>query len=307
MKIDETILCGFSSIFNRVIRLDKGIKRMGIIASWGNDGCLGCTQDEFNALAEFVVFNEGIKRPFYGILDSLLKGRVDKLFSNLRDIPLEKIHQLSYEEAFVFLQTIKPYVRKILDSYNCSSFVYNGILDAVNNNDCNKFVETLNKDDHSKFMKIMCVMKFILYGKRKPEKCNSRNNYWLYNHNLQDYFYDYNESEEISFIETTIQKYLGIRKKTVRTRKSPYTCNKFLFNENLLQQINDITYIAEGRYYNYWIDKFDKENISGTDLLGHINQKIQKHHQIEDCVSFLYNSILFKKNTRRNRGYLCAF
>lgn len=234
-----------------------GLRRLAKIYYWPAES--GDSQD-FAALCEFVVFNVGIKRPFFEKLLYLLLDRVGDLYQILLNNLSDDMPQITYEEAFVLLRKLRlGKTRDMLNKASCSSNMFNGILKSIKTLDYVLFLSSLHESDNKKMMQVLWEMRYILYGidqyvtNIEPTGQIKVVNRWLDGQSYYtQYFYHYTQlldlmpcEEEVEnrFVKNRLKEIIGIPLKP--TRRSIE-----LFDFGIDKQI-----VLVGNYFPSWLDE----------------------------------------------------
>ena len=136
--------------------IKDGLRRLAKIYYWPAES--GDSSD-FNALCEFVIFNVGIKRPFFEKLLASLLDRVGNLGHLLLNSINDDTPQITYEEAYVLLRKLRlSNIRDLLNKFSCSSNMFNGILKSIKTLDYDLFLSSIHESDNKKMMQIMKII-----------------------------------------------------------------------------------------------------------------------------------------------------
>ena len=238
--------------------IKDGLRRLAKIYYWPAES--GDSQD-FKALCEFVIFNVGIKRPFFEELLGCLLNRVGNLCNLLLNSLDDDTPQITYEEAYVLLRKLKlGNTRDLLNKLSCSSNMFNGILKSIKTLDYDLFLSSLHESDNKKTMQVLWGMRYILYGidqyvtNIEPTGQIKVVNRWLdgQSYNYSQYFYHYTQlldlmpcEEEVEnrFVKNRLKEIIGIPLKP--TRRSIE-----LFDFGIDKQI-----VLVGNYFPSWLDE----------------------------------------------------
>ena len=241
-----------------ILDVKKGIERLAKIYYWPAESG---DAPEFDALCEFVIFNVGIKRPFFEKLLYLLLDRVGDLYQILLNNLSDDMPQITYEEAFVLLRKLRlGKTRDMLNKASCSSNMFNGILKSIKTLDYDLFLSSLHESDNKKMMQVLWEMRYILYGidqyvtNIEPTDQIKVVNAWLdgLSYNYTQYFYHYTQlldlmpcEEEVEnrFVKKRLKEIIGIPLKP--TRRSIE-----LFDFGIDKQI-----VLVGNYFPSWLDE----------------------------------------------------
>lgn len=288
MKIDKQIIEPYKEFLSRLPMLDIGIQRLYGILSWPKNEI----PNEINVVLyptfEYISFVEGVKVPFFKLLEEILSSKVDILFKHVINSQLYNVNKLTYDEAFDFLIfTGKENCRKILDNYEkLSSAKYTDIINAIISNDCMAFKNTLNDFDCTDFMCALWTIRFILYGIydsiENKTGSSTIHNHWLNGESYSFLFKNILEGNEDAYYKEQILRISGVHMHKKRQRISdPYT--------------NITSYdILDSKYKHY--DKDMEDYLfhvhNKTTYKRYINELYTKQEAIADQCHYLVTSII---------------
>ena len=294
MKIQDCNLRAYEVYLQSIPLSRVGIDRLTQVASCPNGDLTDDVQPIFGAFCEFVIFNECVKRPFFEILGALINNRVGDLFSVLLAKDSATDSSLTYKEAFDFFLLIgKNQTRDILDAYKCSSYTYNGVLDAIGNKDCEAFLSALGSADYQDMMATLWKLRYILLGIKSSKAPDKRGigriedlNQWLKGADFSAYFKAYTSAFAEGFVEKRIKSLasLAIPEKPRRMR---ITRN---LNDDELLQLYSTTATADGSYYPEWIDKFTRMSFEQPCFASYLAEVANREKEIaadSDTISHL--------------------
>lgn len=130
MNIQDCNLKAFEKQLRSIAMKEKGIERLTQVVKWPDGKLAEDISPVFDAVCEFIVFDECVRRPFFEIVSTILSQRPGQLYKTLIKNVKRDEHPLTYAEAYRFL--IQCSRSQFLDALECSSFTYEGILDAFN-------------------------------------------------------------------------------------------------------------------------------------------------------------------------------
>ena len=295
MKIQDCNLRAYEGQLQSIPLSRVGVERLTQVASWPDGKIVEDVQPLFGAFCEFVVFNECVKRPFFEILSALLNNKIGELFSVLLAKNAATESSLTYKEAFDFFLLIgKRQARDILDAYKCSSYTYNGVLDAIGNKDYEAFLRALGSADYQDMMTTLWKLRYILLG-IKSSKANSDKrsigrienlNQWVKDADFSVYFKTYTSAYAEGFVEKRV-KSLASLCRPEKPRRMRITRN---LNDYELQQLYSTTATADGSYYPEWIDKFAIMSFEQSNFASYLAEVANREREIaadSDTISHL--------------------
>lgn len=249
-----------------ILNIEAGIGRLTKVATYPDGKLSDNLKPDFDAICEFVVFNECIRRPFFQILGNSLYGRLGSLYSVLAANNAESPSALTYGETFgMFLLIGQKRVRDILDAYKkCTSSTYNGILEAVKQKDFNAFKTVLDGADCQDLMIMLWELRHDVWGDVSIGLNDTHRDWNYYNQRIKGadfsrFFKSVDIPHEELFIQNCVKRFFHIPVKWGRwLRDGVYD------EENDSSKLNSITSIANGRFYHEWLDKFSKLYLDKT-------------------------------------------
>lgn len=167
MNIQDCNLRPYEFRLRSIALKDEGVKTLTKIVAWPDGKFSEPMQTMFDILCEYEVFNVCVKHPFLEIITGILLERIGKLYELLTKSKLSYCNPLTYEEAFyLFIYLGEAKTRALLGVINCSSFVYNRLLQAVRDNDLNLFRSAFGGNDFQDMMRTLRSLQYILTGKK---------------------------------------------------------------------------------------------------------------------------------------------
>ena len=238
--------------------IKDGLRRLAKIYYWPAES--GDSQD-FKALCEFVIFNVGIKRPFFEELLGCLLNRVGNLCNLLLNSLDDDTPQITYEEAYVLLRKFKlGNTRDLLNKLSCSSNMFNGILKSIKTLDYDLFLSSLHESDNKKMMQVLWEMRYILYGidqyvtNIEPTGQIKVGNRWLngQSYNFTRYFYYYKQLLELMPSEEEVEK------RFIQRRLKEIVGIPIKLTRRYVETIDfgiDKQYVLGGNFFPSWLDE----------------------------------------------------
>ena len=290
MKVDTKIIETYKEFLYNLPMLDIGIQRLYGIFSWPKNEI----PNEINAVLyptlEYVSFVEGVKRPFFKILEEILSSKIDILFKHLINSQLDNVNKFTHDEAFDFLIFIgKDNSRRILDNYNrLSSAKYTEIINAIVGNDCMAFKNTLNDFDCTDLMCALWTISFILFGifdsKENKKGKTTIHNHWLNGESYSFLFKHISEGNEAAYYKEQILRFSGINVGKKRERIS---------NSYIHVNSNDILG-SKYKHYDKDIEDFLFHVHNMTSYKQYIKELYTKQNDIANLCDGLVTSIIVK-------------
>jgi len=282
MKIQDCNLREYEGQLQSIPLYRTGIERLTKVASCPDGNIVGDVQPVFDAFCEFVVFNECVRRPFFEILSNSLNNKVGSLFTVLLTNNKVSDSSLTYKEAYDFFLLLgKRRVRDILDAYKCSSFTYNGVIDAIAKKDYELFLSALGNADFHDMMATLWQLRYILLGIKSSGRNSSKgrlgnHNQWITGADFSAYFRAFTSVYPDKFIENYVKYYIS-RDLAEKPRRQRITRG---LNDEELQQLYSTTTTADGRYYLEWIDKFTKMSFNQSDFATYLDSITNRDSEI---------------------------
>ena len=143
----------------------KGINNIMLFLTWPGKELQNSQQDLFSAMSEFIIYNNFWLSPIVSTFRYIILNKVNSLCLCEKSVDLfPDVSQLSYKEAFTFFKLLDvEEIRKILNVYCNSSFMFNTILDAIEKNDYNLFLEALANANHKQLMQYLSLLKMVSF------------------------------------------------------------------------------------------------------------------------------------------------
>lgn len=238
--------------------IKDGVRRLAKIYYWPAES--GDSPD-FKALCEFVIFNVGIKRPFFEKLLALLLNRVGNLCQLLLNSIDDDTPQITYEEAYVLLRKLRlSKTRDLINKFSCSSNMFNGILKSIKTLDYDLFLSSLHESDNKKMMQVLWEMRYILYGidhyvtNIEPTGQIKVVNRWLdgQSYNFTRYFYYYTQLLELMPSEEEVEK------RFIQRRLKEIVGIPIKLTRRYVETIDfgiDKQYVLVGNFFPSWLDE----------------------------------------------------
>lgn len=235
--------------------IERGIERVNDVTSFPTGEIPEQFEKEFSAMCEFLAFDEGIRLPFFKILNCAVERKYVAL---LNTFELKKVeHILTHKEAFSFLCLLgQRKTREILEASNFASNIFNSLLKSVEEENVDVFDRSLSEGDYSEFLKKLWMLRYVVLGIDKPTTIMgymvSRENRWIAENPCHFCFERYTTKEWEYYKEDKIKTLAGIN---VRPRRLPKVYRKAekddVLNKNILSSEDTI---VSGKYYPAWIE-----------------------------------------------------
>lgn len=259
MISDDYKLSEYGNNFLSILHLKDGIRRLTRLATYPNGELPDSLKSDFDALCEFVVFNECIRRPFFKILSERLYESLGNLYSVLATNESERFSALTYKEAFELFSFIgQRNVRSILDAYKkCTSSMYSGIIEAVGQQDYNAFKTALDDMDCQDMMVTLWKLRYVVWGNVPLEhgrhKNFDNNNQWIKGADFSKFFKSVNIHYEEDFTQNCVKRFfhipLGLKRRGLG--------GDGVFDAEIdTPKLYSTTTIADGKFYPVWLDHF---------------------------------------------------
>ena len=157
-----------------IMLLDRGIERVKEVASFPTGKIPGYFEEEFSAMCEFLAFDEGIRMPFFEILNDAIEGEDVALLNTFE--PKKVVHILTHEEAFSFLRVLgNSRTRSILEASNLPSNIFNSLLKSVKEENIDAFERSLSEGDYSELLKKLWMLRYVVLGIDQPTPITGHN------------------------------------------------------------------------------------------------------------------------------------
>ncbi len=262
----------------------KGIERLARIYCWPNDPIIAEKDKyEFDALCEFVMFNEFVKKPFFSILHEALTDQIVNLYLHLLPSVNKDAPMLTFKEAFLFFRLIgKKQTQSILDVISCPPSTYNGILESIENLEYELFILSFENYDNRQMFQVLWQMRYILYGindaweHSEPtwQISSSHFNAWTKScYNYQSFFCDIPEENLDNFIKEKVLDIVNPEsssKKKRRKRQQKHVLSAEDIVEEYIGYLDDAS--GKSLFYSQWknlVTEFkDNSNHNTHDLFG---------------------------------------
>ena len=238
--------------------IKDGVRRLAKIYYWPAES--GDSPD-FKALCEFVIFNVGIKRPFFEKLLALLLNRVGNLCQLLLNSIDDDTPQITYEEAYVLLRKLRlSNTRDLINKFSCSSNMFNGILKSIKTLDYDLFLSSLHESDNKKMMQVLWEMRYILYGidhyvtNIEPIGQIKIVNRWVdsLSYDFNQYFYHYTQLLEMMSSEEEVEK------RFIQRRLKEIVGIPIKLTRRYVETVDfgiDKQYVLVGNFFPSWLDE----------------------------------------------------
>jgi hypothetical protein len=235
--------------------LDRGIERVYEVASFPTGVIPEKFEKEFSAMCEFLAFDEGIRLPFFKILNNAVERKYVALLNTFE--PKKVVHILTHKETFSFLCLLgHRKTREILEASNLPSNIFNSLLKSVEEKNVDVFDRSLSKGDFSEFLKKLWMLRYVVLGINQPTTIMgyrvSRENRWISEHPCHFCFNRYTTKGWERCKENTIKTLAGINVRPRRPSKVSRIGEKDdVLNKNILSSEDTI---VSGKYYPAWIE-----------------------------------------------------
>ncbi len=206
-------------------------------------------------MCEFLAFDEGIRLPFFKILNNAVERKYVALLNTFE--PKKVVHILTHEEAFSFLCLLgHRKTREILEASNLPSNIFNSLLKSVEEKNVDVFDRSLSKGDFSEFLKKLWMLRYVVLGINQPTTIMgyrvSRENRWISEHPCHFCFNRYTTKEWEFYKEIKIKTLAGIEVRPRKLSKEYRMAEKDdVLNKNILSSEDTI---VSGKYYPAWIE-----------------------------------------------------
>ena len=98
--------------------IDDGVANLKKLLIWPEANEPSDLQFITPSFYEYVTFCEGVRNPFYRVINAKLSSHIDELFDYLKEKEVNTISRLTHDEAFDFLCALEnTNTRYIIDSY----------------------------------------------------------------------------------------------------------------------------------------------------------------------------------------------
>ena len=201
---------------------------------------------------EYVTFCEGVRNPFYRVINAKFSNHTNELFDYLKEKEVNAISRLTHDEAFDFLCVLgNTNTRYISDSYNhFPSNVYTEVINSIHTQNKVAFSAALKETDCQDLMGVLWVMRYLLFGiqSEKDVKIIKRGkriqleNLWLAETGLTSFFRNIPQEKDEQFIKERIKLLSGFDTKSVARR------------QRIGRQQYDIGIVAQTKPYLHYID-----------------------------------------------------
>lgn len=201
---------------------------------------------------EYVTFCEGVRNPFYRVINAKFSNHTNELFDYLKEKEVNAISRLTHDEAFDFLCVLgNTNTRYIIDSYNhFPSNVYTEVINSIHTQNKVAFSAALKETDCQDLMGVLWVMRYLLFGiqSEKDVKIIKRGkriqleNLWLAETGLTSFFRNIPQEKDEQFIKERIKLLSGFDTKSVARR------------QRIGRQQYDIGIVAQTKPYLHYID-----------------------------------------------------
>lgn len=235
--------------------LDQGIERVHEVASFPTGEIPEKFEKEFSAMCEFLAFDEGIRWPFFKILNYAVGGKYVALLNTFE--PKKVVHILTHEEAFSFLRLLgRSRIRSILEASNLPSNIFNSLLKSVEEKNIDLFDRSLSEGDYSEFLKKLWMLRYVVLGIDKPTTIIGlwvdRENRWIARNPCHFCFKRYSTIVWELRKKDTIKTLAGIYVRPRRLKRKHKKREKDdILNKNILSSEDKI---VTGKYYPAWIE-----------------------------------------------------
>ena len=233
--------------------VEKGIERLARIYTWPNNDIPDKDKHEFDALCEFVMFKEFVKKPFFKILHANLSDQIDNLYRHLLSSLKEEIPLLSYKETFLLFRLLrKEQTRRLLGSISCPPSTYNSIIESLENLDYDQFVSSFENFDDRRLFQVLWEIRYIMFGVKESwdgydpsmQIDSSHFNEWTKDlYSYRQYFCDNRGNEEL-LIKKLVLEIVGFE------NKRPIRCP--LYDVDMVESDKDI--LGNSLFDTQWND-----------------------------------------------------
>lgn len=235
--------------------IDRGIERVKEVASFPIGEIPELFEKEFSSMCEFLAFDEGIRLPFFKILNNAVERKYVALLNTFE--PKKVVHILTHEEAFSFLCLLgHRKTRELLEASNLPSNIFNSLLKSVEEKNVDVFDRSLSKGDFSEFLKKLWMLRYVVLGINQPTTIMGyrviRENRWISEHPCHFCFNRYTTKGWELCKENTIKTLAGIFVRPRKLSKEYRMAEKDdVLNKNILSSEDTI---VSGKYYPAWIE-----------------------------------------------------
>lgn len=209
--------------------IDDGVANLKKLLIWPEANEPSDLQFITPSFYEYVTFCEGVRNPFYRVINAKLSSHIDELFDYLKEKEVNTISRLTHDEAFDFLCALEnTNTRYIIDSYNLfPSNVYTEVINSVHTQDKAAFSAVLKGTDCQDLLRVLWTMRYLLFGiqSEKDVKTIKRGkriqleNLWLTDTGLVSFFRNIPQEKEEQFIKERIKLLSGYDMKSIARRQ----------------------------------------------------------------------------------------
>ena len=219
-----------SLVFTQHIPLiNEGVANLKKLLIWPEASEPSDLQFITPSLYEYVTFCEGVRNPFYRVINAKFSNHTNELFDYLKEKEVTAISRLTHDEAFDFLCVLgNTNTRYIIDSYNhFPSNVYTEVINSIHTQDKAAFSTALKETDCQNLMGVLWTMRYLLFGiqSEKDVKTIKRGkriqfeNLWLVDTELASFFRNIPQEQEEQFIKERIKLLSGFDTKSIARRQ----------------------------------------------------------------------------------------
>ena len=130
--------------------------------------------DIFPMYKEYILFTEGLLRPFHTLVHNCCDGKEDALFAYFLNKKGTVGKRLTYNEAYAFLSSLSRGVaRNILDNYEKiygASTVYSQIVKSLEDKSEAGFVSAIGNTDCNDFMEALWLVRYVVWNVKGPSE-----------------------------------------------------------------------------------------------------------------------------------------
>ena len=232
--------------------IDDGVANLKKLLIWPEANVPSDLQFITPPFYEYVTFCEGVRNPFYRVINAKFSNHTNELFDYLKEKEVNAISRLTHDEAFDFLCVLgNTNTRYIIDSYNhFPSNVYTEVINSIHTQNKVAFSAALKETDCQDLMGVLWVMRYLLFGiqSEKDVKIIKRGkriqleNLWLAETGLTSFFRNIPQEKDEQFIKERIKLLSGFDTKSVARR------------QRIGRQQYDIGIVAQTKPYLHYID-----------------------------------------------------
>lgn len=212
MKIDNNILLQYKKELESITQIDNALRRIETVALYFDRDITEQERKELDALKEYAVFVECVKRPFFNILHSAFKtpGTIEKVLGDIKNKKFDFFIPLRHEEIWHLFRSIGVQnITHIIDTIDMSTAVREKMIQSLRNVSKDDFLTALQDYDFGELAKNLWRLRYILYGVTSHLEGSDLNDRlssyeWTLRIDFRRFFLPLSEREEQSVIKKSV-------------------------------------------------------------------------------------------------------